>query len=360
INPKSGTGNWPLYLAVENGHLEVVKLLFERGGDIRKRHPTTGATVLHVAASMGHQAVVNFLLQYCRSATVPATQLATPTQSAAFLESQSFHPPKQPVMARATSLSSLMWGRGSTTSGAGARSVRGYPSIPPSAGSGHSRQQMLDINAVDKDGKTAMQLAAEKGLSGIVEVLLRHGATTSLLDELGQLVTCPQFEGLRIMVERHRHSHTRDVARLVLEGKGRKGLEELRNIWLPKFDHHLRTREGDTPLMLAAYKGRLPVLEFLLRSAVYSEASQHDSDNDSDSDADSGVLDPSLNYKSKEDFALSLDAGHALASLSNELTSEIRPLIQDWRTLNSSELVDKRVSRMVSDATKPKELSIFH
>ncbi|GFR73359.1 ankyrin-1-like [Elysia marginata] len=46
----------------------------------------------------------------------------------------------------------------------------------------------------------------------------------------------------------------------------------------PKFDHHLRTKEGDTPLMLAAYKGRVPVLEFLLRSAVYSEASQHDSD----------------------------------------------------------------------------------
>ena len=26
---QSGTGNWPLYLAVQNGHLDVVKLLFE-------------------------------------------------------------------------------------------------------------------------------------------------------------------------------------------------------------------------------------------------------------------------------------------------------------------------------------------
>jgi hypothetical protein len=32
---QSGTGNWPLYLAVENGHLEVVRLLFEvRTSDI--------------------------------------------------------------------------------------------------------------------------------------------------------------------------------------------------------------------------------------------------------------------------------------------------------------------------------------
>ena len=40
--------------------------------------------------------------------------------------------------------------------------------------------------------------------------------------------------------------------------------------------------------------------------------------------------------------------------------SLFRPMIHDWKTLNSSELVSKRVSRMVSDATRPKELSIFH
>ncbi|GFR73356.1 ankyrin-2 [Elysia marginata] len=273
INPKSGTGNWPLYLAVENGHLEVVKLLFERGGDIRKRHPTTGATVLHVAAGMGHQAVVSFLLQYCRASTLSTSV------GGGFLDSQSFQP-RQPRMARAASFTSLVWGRGVTTgsSNAAPRLGRTGSGGPLLAGGGGGKRQLLDINAVDKDGKTAMQLAAEKGLSNIVELLLSHGATTSLLDEQGQLIMCPQYEGLRIMVERHRHNHTKEIMRLILEGKGRKGLDELRQIWLPKFDHHLRTKEGDTPLMLAAYKGRVPVLEFLLRSAVYSEASQHDSE----------------------------------------------------------------------------------
>ncbi|GFN91984.1 ankyrin-1-like [Plakobranchus ocellatus] len=346
INSKSGTGNWPLYLAVENGHLDVVRLLFERGGDIRKRHPNTGATVLHVAARMGHYALVNFLLQYChaRSSSPPSSSNGS---SIGFLESLTYQQ-KPMVLSRAASLSSLVWGRG------------GRMSRGPSTSCG-VKKQLLDINAVDKDGKTAMQLAAEKGMSSIVELLLSHGATTSLLDERGQLIRCPQFEGLRIMVERHRQAHTRDVMQLLLEGKGRRGLEQLRHIWLPKFDHHLRSKEGDTPLMVAAYKGRVPVLEFLLRSAVYSESSQHETDSDSDSDADSGVLDPTLTYnRYKDDFQISMDVGQGLASLSTEVNNDIRPVFHDWKSLNSSELVNQRVSRMVSDATRPRELSIYH
>ncbi|CAG5119233.1 unnamed protein product, partial [Candidula unifasciata] len=118
INPKSGTGNWPLYLAVENGHLEVLKLLCEKGGDIKKRHPTTGATSLHVAAKMGHQSIVSFLLQHCsnsvKSLAVSSQQANSPA-GGSVLQQNSGHPKK-----------------------------------------------LLDINAVDKDNKTALLLAAEK------------------------------------------------------------------------------------------------------------------------------------------------------------------------------------------------------
>ena len=73
--------------------------------------------------------------------------------------------PMQPVLARAASFSSLVWAKATSGSGAGgggAKLGRGSPGAPLVAGGG-VRKQLLDINAVDKDGKTAMQLAAEKG-----------------------------------------------------------------------------------------------------------------------------------------------------------------------------------------------------
>ena len=76
---------------------------------------------------------------------------------------------------------------------------------------------------MDNDSKTALQLAAEKGYSGICEILLEAGATTALLDSSGQLVTCPQFEGVRSMIAAHRGTHTAKVVQHILD-KSRKAL----------------------------------------------------------------------------------------------------------------------------------------
>lgn len=38
----------------------------------------------------------------------------------------------------------------------------------------------------------------------------------------------------------------------------------------PRFDHNLRTKLGDTPLMVACRYGRLENARFLLQSAVYA------------------------------------------------------------------------------------------
>jgi ankyrin repeat protein len=42
-------GCTPLYAAASNGHLEVVKLLSENGGDIHSVVPEDEATALHIA-----------------------------------------------------------------------------------------------------------------------------------------------------------------------------------------------------------------------------------------------------------------------------------------------------------------------
>ena len=69
------------------------------------------------------------------------------------------------------------------------------------------------------------------GYSKIVELLLQHGATTALLDAGGQLITCPQFEGVRMQIESHREQHTKEVIALITD-RSKKAFEQLRKIWL--------------------------------------------------------------------------------------------------------------------------------
>lgn len=64
LQQKSAIGWTPLYLAAVNGHLDAVKLLVERYGcDVEVRN-TNGETALVVAASHGHEAVMEYLLEH--------------------------------------------------------------------------------------------------------------------------------------------------------------------------------------------------------------------------------------------------------------------------------------------------------
>lgn len=86
------------------GHKYHVCLLIQKGADIRKRYTPTGSTLLHTAAQMGRGEVMDYLLGLCRPLK----------KSEEEYKLGYFH--------------------------------RG-----------------LDINAVNKENKTALQVAAEKG-----------------------------------------------------------------------------------------------------------------------------------------------------------------------------------------------------
>lgn len=73
------------------------------------------------------------------------------------------------------------------------------------------------------------------GFSKIVELLLKHGATTALLDGGGQLIMCPQFEGVRVQIESHRQQHMKDVVAVITD-RSRKAFDQLQKIWLVSFD----------------------------------------------------------------------------------------------------------------------------
>ncbi|XP_063958150.1 uncharacterized protein LOC129262178 isoform X2 [Lytechinus pictus] len=196
VNPLTGSGDWPVYMAVGNGHFEVVKLLQQFGGDIWSLHSTTRSSVLHVACSRGLQEIVRYLLYYC-------------------------HP--------------------------------------------NDTNHTIDINAVNKVGVSALQLAASKGHSVIVKMLLEHGASAAIIDDQGRLYKCVEYEGVQALIEKHRKNRTE---RTMLGIKDKKRFKHLKKMWQPKFDHNLRNKAGDTPLMAACLYGRLEVVKFFLETAV--------------------------------------------------------------------------------------------
>jgi len=59
--PHCGLGRTPLHFACEKGHLEVVRLLMDRGADLEKAD-NTGCTPLLIACGRGHLEVARLLL----------------------------------------------------------------------------------------------------------------------------------------------------------------------------------------------------------------------------------------------------------------------------------------------------------
>uniref|UniRef100_A0A0B7AJI4 Uncharacterized protein n=2 Tax=Arion vulgaris TaxID=1028688 RepID=A0A0B7AJI4_9EUPU len=320
INQKGCIGILALHLAVQNCHLEVLQLLLENGGDIARRHPVTGSTLLHVAAKMGYLDIVLYLLQFCKY-------------------SHKKHP------------ASLI--------GKSSKTDKYFGKL----------KSFLDVNAVDIDNKTALQLAAEKGLSEIVNLLLSHGATASILGSDDQLLTCAQFEEIHLAIETYRQQHTHEIMKII-DCISAKELSVLQEIWLPRFDHHLRDKEGNTPLMVAAKSGNIQVIQFLLESAVYLEKTQSEIEreniDDADSDTDSGVLDLAVQDCSNiedefeiscEKTAVSPDTDSHISTKQNYLSSELQGCAG---ITDCSELHQRRLIPAATDTSRHKSQSIYH
>jgi ankyrin repeat protein/beta-lactamase regulating signal transducer with metallopeptidase domain len=132
VNVKDERNLMPLHLAIYSGPKDLAELLIVRGADINEKG-TWGQTPLHIAAGKGYTDIVRMLLDRGADPNAKENERSgTPLHSAA----NGGH----------KAIAELLISKG------------------------------VDVNAKNRDGKTPMSLAKEKGHTEFVTVLREHGA----------------------------------------------------------------------------------------------------------------------------------------------------------------------------------------
>lgn len=250
LNCEDAFGNTPLFEAVKHDHDDVATLIFNHGGTFGTIHnhrmDQSLNSSMHRLVLGSRSRVVFSLLLVVRDGDMPTClpflppsipfSNASPHTSLTRIISLPIDdrmPHKQPgPMLRSNSLSTLAAMNLSTGKATPAEKDRekllnSYGRIDSGsllchvAASGNIPFMTsllkfnLDVNAADYDRRTPMHLAASKGLSNVVEVLLGYGGDVNALDNFGRT---PLLEAIR------NNYHT--VAHLLHSRGGRLGFVE--------------------------------------------------------------------------------------------------------------------------------------
>ena len=220
----SGTSS--LHISVLLGHEAVVELLLEKGADVDSKDDT-GRTPLSWAAENGHEAVVKLLLE----------------------------------------------------KGADVSSKDKYGQTPLSWAAENGLEMVMklllekgaDVDSKDKDGQTPLSWAAENGQEAVVKLLLEKGADVDSKGDTGRTPLSWAAEKgheavMKLLLEKGADVDSKDnTGRTPLSWAAENGHEAVMKPLLEKgADVDSRSNTGQTPLSWAAWNGHETVMKLLL------------------------------------------------------------------------------------------------
>jgi ankyrin repeat protein len=302
-------GNTPLIAAAHHGGLGVLNLLVQSGSNLAATR-CDARTALHVAAMMGHERAVAFLLREGAQASCRDAQGMTPLMMASttgpmgMVRSLVRHMAQHGLGLEQsdakgwTAVHWTAWGNHEEAAAfllregaqATCRDNTGMTPLMLASSQGqmrvvralaqHMGQEGMGLEQMDAKGRTALHLAAAKGHAGVIRILLKNGAhaTCKMSHDMTPLLVAShanQMPAVRVLLSvlgegELDAADTRGATALYWAAKS--GCEEIvRLLLLHGADPSIETRQGETPLAAAQRKERATcVAVFEVRSTCYA------------------------------------------------------------------------------------------
>lgn len=177
-NEQAADGFTPLHMAVRDSEYEAVKKLLRQGEHVNAASTVSGVTPLILAAQMGHEPIVDVLLD--ADAAVNTTDTVNST-ALMYASSKGY-----------VGIVNKLLQRGADVNVKSPKDRLDSTALTLAAGNGHDAVLELLLKAgadidwrTERDGFSALMLAAELGHWSTVSILLSAGASQDLKDRNG-------------------------------------------------------------------------------------------------------------------------------------------------------------------------------